>query len=216
MIIRELLLYTNDIAATRDCYAGKMRLEINEESAFHISFIAGNSLLEFRYSEEADPFYHIAFGIPNNKLNEAIAWVKCFTSLLPYSANEQIADFSTWNAKAFYFHDNNNNILELITHYDLHLESAKQFSAASITGICEVGIVTDDVVAATKMIFTKYHIPYFSKGPNLPDFSVMGNAHGMFIISKKRRGWLPTQRPSEYHPLEVMIEEAGKSYHICF
>lgn len=215
MIIRELKLYTNDIAATRDFYGRNMQLEINDESASHVSFVVGNSLLEFRYSKEADPFYHIAFGIPNNKLNEAVALVERFASLLPYSATEQIADFSSWNAKAFYFHDNN-NILELITHYDLHLDSAEQFSAASITGICEVGIVVDDVAAATKMIFTNYHIPYFSKGPDLPDFSVMGDAHGMFIISKKGRGWLPTQRASEYHPLEVVIEEAGESYRIRF
>ena len=47
--------------------------------------------------------------------------------LLPYSAKEEIADFSSWNAKAFYFHDNNGNILELITHYDWLATSAGQF-----------------------------------------------------------------------------------------
>ena len=187
MIIRRLQLYTNDIAATRDFYGAKMQLVIDNESASQISFVAGNAELEFIYSKEADPFYHIAFGIPNNKLHAAVAWVKTFTSLLPYSAKEEIADFSSWNAKAFYFHDNNGNILELITHYDWQLTSAGQFSAARITGICEVGIVVDDVVDVTNMIHTKYHVPYFPKGPQLADFAVMGDARGMFIISKRPR-----------------------------
>ena len=55
------------------------------------------------------------------------------------------------------------------------------------------GIVVDDVVDVTNMIHTKYHVPYFPKGPQLADFAVMGDA-GACLSFQKGRGWLPTQK----------------------
>lgn len=216
MTIKTLGLFTNDLAATKRFYTECMQLRLVDETAAQVSFAAGNSLLKFTKITGSNPFYHFAFSIPNNHLQNALIWVSRFAEILPYSSTEQIADFTGWNAKAFYFHDNNNNILELITHYDLAIETADVFSSASVLSICEAGIVVDEVAAATKHIYETYGVPYFLKGPNLTDFSVMGDAHGMFIVSKKGRGWLPTHRACAYYPLNVIAEEKGGEFEIAF
>jgi hypothetical protein len=163
-----------------------------------------------------EPFYHVAFAIPNNKLKEALAWIEQRTPILLYLEKEQIADFKGWNAKAFYFHDGQQNILEFITHFDLKTNDQKPFSAASVETICEIGIVTENVSETCELLKTKYKVPYFSKGPLLNDFAVMGDSHGLFIISKTNRGWLPTQRPAEKFPVQVKIEAEGTDKELSF
>ncbi len=63
---------------------------------------------------------------------------------------------------------------------------------------------------------TLFHIPYFEKGPRLQDFAVMGDADGMFIVSKTGRGWLPTMRPSEKHWTKVLVENDGVKNEFVF
>jgi extradiol dioxygenase family protein len=209
MFIQSLHLHTHDLAATKEFYSELLQVPMINESGKNISFAFGHSALHFHSSLENKPFYHVAFSIPNNKLEEAMQWISDKTAILPYSESQMIADFTGWNAKAFYFHDNNENILEFITHYDLKTSSAQSFSAELITGICEIGITVEDVPHACKEFHTLFHLPYFPKGPQLKDFGVMGDANGMFIVSKTGRGWLPTLRPCEKHWTKVLIENDG-------
>src|SRR5437867_3325214 len=165
MFIQSLHLLTNDLAATKKFYTGLLQTPVIKESVQDISFAFGHSALNFHSSYEKNPFYHVAFSIPNNKLDEALKWINGKTDILPYAEKEIIADFIGWNAKAFYFHDNNKNILEFITHYDLKTSSTQPFSTALITGICEIGITVEDVGHACNEFNTLFHIPYFEKGP---------------------------------------------------
>jgi hypothetical protein len=148
-------------------------------------------------------------------LNEAFEWIQKRTAILPCSPNNPIANFTGWNAKAFYFHDNQQNILEFITHFDLQKNSELPFSPFLIDGICETGVVVNDVKKACEN-FNAYDIPYFIKGPHLDDFSVMGDSNGLFIISKAGRGWVPTQRASEPHWTKVCIENEGVEKEFVF
>jgi len=217
MLIKELTLLTNDITETKNFYHHLMEFPVLEETKEKISFSIGNSILSFQQKGKYKaPFYHVAFSIPNNKLTEALEWVSKRTSILPYSENEIIADFIGWNAKAFYFHDAQENILEFITHFDLNTQEKNKFTSVSIQSICEIGIVTDDVPATCKEIIEQYHIPHFSKGPLLKDFAVMGDTNGLLIISKTNRGWLPTQRLSQKFPLSFSIEINGEIKELLF
>ena len=207
MFIKELILLTKDIRKTKEFYNGLMELPVTEETGEKISFSMGDSILIFLLTEKyTSPFYHVAFAIPNNKLEEALNWVSKRANVLPYSDNELIADFTGWNAKAFYFHDHQQNILEFITHFDLDTHDGNTFSPASIKNICEIGIVTDDVSSTCKTITEQYNIQPFPKGPFLKDFAVMGDANGLLIVSKTNRGWLPTGRPSEKFPVKVVVQ----------
>jgi hypothetical protein len=215
MFIKELILLTNDIASTKAFYHGQMGFTIKEETEEYISFNAGSSVLAFRFTEKYNrPFYHIAFSIPNNKLTEAFHWIEERAPVLPYQPDKVIADFTGWNAKAFYFHDNQENILEFITHFDLNTNDQKSFTSASVESICEIGIVTDDVSKTCEAIKSKYNIPYFVKGPLMHDFAVMGDSTGLLIVSKTHRGWLPTLRPCWQFPVIVKINVNGKDIEI--
>jgi catechol-2,3-dioxygenase len=129
------------------------------------------------------------------------------TNILPYSLESTVADFTNWNAHAFYFHDNQHNILEFIAHHDLPTASDQPFTSSSIIGICEIGVPVEDVTEACKIFNEKFEVPYFKKEPRLQVFSVMGDEHGLFIVTKVGRGWLPTQRPAEQYYSEVIFDE---------
>src|SRR5690348_16233864 len=156
MFIQSLHLHTNDLTATKEFYAELLQVPVIKESEKNISFAFGHTALYFHASLENKPFYHVAFSIPNNKLEEARQWISDKTAILPYSEKEMIANFAGWNAKAFYFHDNNENILEFITHYDLKTSSTQPFSTALITGVCEIGITVEDVPHACNEFHTLF------------------------------------------------------------
>ena len=216
MFIQSLHLHTNDLTTTKKFYSQLLQVPVIKESEKIVAFAFGHSALYFHTSLEKNPFYHVAFSVPNNKLEEALQWVSDKTAILPYSDTEMIANFTGWNAKSFYFHDNNENILEFITHYDLKTSSSQPFNAALITGISEIGITVEDVPHACNEFHTLFHLPYFSKGPQLYDFGVMGDANGMFIVSKTGRGWVPTSRPCEKHWTKVLIENEGVKNEFVF
>ena len=120
-----------------------------------------------------------------------------------------IADFKNWNAKSFYFHDNNQNILEFITHYDRKIISDKPFSAETIEMLIEIGIPSGDVMATCEELSVKYGIDYFTKGPVTNDFAVMGNDSGMLIISKAGGTWLPVNQKVQKFKMKILVENKG-------
>ena len=209
MIIKELTLLSNDLIATEEFYTKKLSFPIFNKSNDHISFSVGHTILSFKLAPAENPCYHFAFSIPANKVDEALAYIAERTNILPYSTDSIVADFTNWNAHAFYFHDNQNNILEFIAHHDLPTASDKPFSSASIIGICEIGVPVENVTDACKLINEEFEVPYFKKGPRLHVFSVMGDEQGLFIVTTIGRGWLPTQQPAERHFTEVIF--AGDS-----
>lgn len=206
MTIKEVHLYTNDINSTKYFYDEIMSFKISEQTNDSFGFKAGDSQVIFHEIKNEKPVYHFAFHIPNNKLQEALEWVSERTSVLPFSVESVTADFKNWNAKSFYFHDNNQNILELITHYDRKIESEKPFSAQSIEMLIEIGIPSKDVLATCKELSLKYGIDYFSKGPVTNDFAVMGNDRGMLIISKVDGTWLPVNQKVQKFKMKVLVE----------
>ena len=203
MVIKELRLLTANLTATHDFYASTLELAVIEKTGTNISFAVGHTILTFTYSPASNPFYHFAFSIPSNKVDEAHQYISKRTEILPFTPGTTIADFSNWNAHAFYFHDNQNNILEFIAHHDLPNSSEEPFTSSSIIGICEIGIPVDNVTEACKKFNNEYNVPYYIKGPRLQDFSVMGDEYGLFIVTRIGRGWLPTQVAAEQYFTEV-------------
>ncbi|WP_018613492.1 VOC family protein [Segetibacter koreensis] len=210
MIIKELTLCTNHLDASEEFYTKKLEFPLLHKSADRISFSIGHTILSFKLVKNENPNYHFAFSIPSNKIAEAQSYIAQRTNILPYNSETTIADFSNWNAHAFYFHDNQNNILECIAHHDLPNASNQSFTSSSIIGICEIGVPVEDVTDACKNINEEFEVPYFKKGPRLPVFSVMGDEHGLFIVTTIGRGWLPIQQPAERHFAEIIFEETGK------
>ncbi|WP_128546747.1 VOC family protein [Larkinella soli] len=211
MNIEEVHLLTNDLDQTEVFYSQILNFPVSGRSAFHRSFRVGPSTLTFCLTQECRPFYHFAFGVPASHLQDAYRWLAARTPLLPFSAAGWIADFDNWNAQAFYFHDPAGNILELIAHRDLP-DSNRPFSPAAISEIREIGIPVDEVVTERERICREYGLSYFRKGPVLDAFTAVGDDRGLLILTKAGRGWLPTGRPAEKHPLTVRFSVGDETY----
>src|SRR3954453_13270704 len=117
MNILEIEILSDNLVETEMFYAELLGLPTTRKDQNSISFLAGKSILTFIQSNELNPTYHFAFNIPNNKINEAVNWASSKVDLIDSSDSRIVANFESWNAKAFYFYDNNRNILEFIARF---------------------------------------------------------------------------------------------------
>jgi catechol 2,3-dioxygenase-like lactoylglutathione lyase family enzyme len=127
----EIQLLSNDLKATSLFYSDILGFKITYEDDQRVSFSAGTSALTFIIHQKPIPAYHFAFNIPPTALEEALQWAKQRTNILSVGDREEIANFDSWNAKAFYFIDNNGNILEFIARFNLKDAYTKPFGSES-------------------------------------------------------------------------------------
>ena len=215
MRISEIQLLSDDLSATARFYTGVLGLKQVYLDEHTVSFIAGASVLTFVKSENLSPVYHFAFNIPPLLLMEALAWTKARTVILPVSDDgQEVADFVSWNAKAFYYKDNNGNILEFIARYNLDVESAGPFDSSSIISISEIGIVRDDVIAERIRISETYGVPIFSKPPLPDNFTAIGDDQGLFILSKTHRPWHPNEVEARSYWSRTIFQSGTEAYEL--
>jgi len=212
MRISEIQLLSDDLDSTHRFYSHVLGLKVSFQDDQKISFIAGTSILTFIRSAKVCPIYHFAFNIPPHLLDEALHWTRQRCAILPLEDGEEIADFTSWNAKAFYFKDNNGNILEFIARYNLNIIVDSHFDSGCILSISEIGIVTDNVPALRKSISKKYQVPIFSKAPLPDNFTALGDDHGLFILSQTARPWHPNQLPAQSYWSRIEFEAEGHQY----
>lgn len=211
MKIVEIQLQTQNIADTEIFYRSVLATlpDVKTDTELHYTF--GHSRLVFFETATESPKYHIAFNIPCNQIQNAKAWMEAKVNLLPLSPGEVLTDFINWNAKSFYFYDNNGNILELIARFDLQNEQTGAFDASNILSISEVGIMTDDVPAFADMLAQAHKIPYFRNFVPSEDFTAMGDDNALLIVVKKHRNWYPTAVAAVANPLKIIVEHQHKT-----
>ena len=209
MKIIALELLTADIEGTAAFYHKKMGLAVLSANKSSVSFAAGSTKLTFRYSKNTRAVYHFAFDIPNNKLFEAFGCMEKEVEILDVIPPEKIADFYNWDAKSFYFYDNNGNVVEFIARYCLDNTSDAAFDGASIVSVSEIGFVSKDVSAFSEELFAKFILSVFSKQPKLEKFIVLGTDTGLFILSAENRNWYPTDTKCQSFRTKVVFEHNG-------
>jgi catechol-2,3-dioxygenase len=199
-------LLSDNLVATEEFYTGVLGLPLVGKDNDLVTFKAGMSMLTFKRSFNLMPVYHFAFNIPPDGVDEAFFWVSSKCPILPVADDQPIADFTAWNAKAFYFSDNNGNILEFIARRDLDMHDREPFTAAQILSISEIAIVTPDVSKYSRRL-TKYTgVKPYPKQPPHSNFVALGNEEGLFIISETGRHWYPTDKPSAEFSTKVKID----------
>ena len=211
MLLNEITLQANHLTSLHHFYKEIMDLPVLFADPHLLKIGAGNSTLIFENNEEIeDPYYHIAFTIPSNKFEEAFEWFDSKVSLLWVPDSKSfVADFTRWNAKSFYFYDPAGNILEIIVRFDLRNNSEKLFSGALICNISEVGIVLPalDFDHHVNQFMKKYSLHFFERQPPGPNFKVIGDDEGLFIMVPEGRDWSPgTGKKSVIFPLSVIFE----------
>ena len=210
MRIKEIELATGNLAKVETFYLKVLQLPLVQRQPGRLSFAAGYSLIHFNAAEAPAGIYHFAFLIPPHLFLTAYQQIKSQIDVLPFSDENDIADFANWNAKAFYFHDEEENILEFIAHYDLVESSEDELPANFVKGIAEIGIGVNDVEGTCAELHTIYNIPYYRKGPRFQNFAVMGEEEGLIIVSALGRGWIPTGQAATNSKVKIVLEIQDK------
>lgn len=166
----------------------------------------GETRLAFE-SAPGEPFYHFALLVPGNRFDAALDWIGERTEFLPDpETGEAVFDFDNWDALACYFHDPVGNIVELIAHRGIGGSSTEgPFSAAELLGFSELGLVGDKR-AMSATLHDELGLEQWDG--DLDDearIAFVGEKARTFILSPEGRGWLPTGRPAEPHPCEVVL-----------
>ena len=170
----------------------------------------GETLLRFE-PEDGGAFYHFALLVPGDRFDAALAWAREQVELLG-----DVFDFDPWDGRAVYFHDPAGNIVELIAHQALEQNGRSgDFGADELVGISELGIVghPPELLRSLEAV-----------GLELWDGSVDGKNRLAFvgeqgrtlILSPPGRGWMPTGRPAEPHPVEVVLDFDGDRVALSF
>ena len=206
MHIQQLILQTSQPGTLQEFYGDLLGFQIGGGTNKDLIIQAGYSELVFTSTDAGNPFYHFAFTIPANKIEEAKAWLTGKVELLwieDYKSD--IADFVNWHARSVYFYDPAGNIVEFIARSDLDNSTDTPFSARQVVSISEAGLVfpADELNSRTDKLLEQCHLSYFDKQPPLPQFKAVGDDHGLFIIVPEHRNWYPTSTPSGIFPMTV-------------
>jgi hypothetical protein len=165
----------------------------------------GLTALSFNGSSVGRPFYHFAFLVPGDRFDAAFSWAQSRLELLPESeAGEVVFDFENWEARAFYFHDPADNIVELIAHNGVGESGASgPFDPRELLGLSELGLIgkSAEIAHGLEAIGLRLWDGVLSPGR----LAFFGERTKTLIVAEPGRGWLPTGRPAEAHPADLMI-----------
>jgi hypothetical protein len=179
----------------QEFYAGSLGLPLDGDA-----IVAGETRLRFRV-EDGGAFYHFALLVPGDRFDAALAWASPRVELLG-----DVFDFEAWDARAFYFHDPAGSIVELIAHHGLD-ENGRSggFAPQELVGFSELGLVGDppELLRRLEPIGLELWDGTIDEPGRL---AFVGEKGRTLILAAPGRGWLPTDRPAERHPVELRLE----------
>lgn len=211
MNLNTIEILTNDLNATKHFYENVLELPVTMVNDSTMRVKIGASTLRFiECLKNEKPIYHLAFNIPNNKLDEVINWCESKIQLLKKDDGACITNFESWNANAVYFYDNNGNVLEFIARKDLNNSVQEPFSSKQILNISEIGIVAANPLALGKQFIQDYELQFFKKNKNSKVFTVLGDDDGLLIIVIPNRDWYSTQIPAKSNWTKIALTNNDK------
>ena len=184
----------------RDFYGGELGLPLDGET-----ILVGETRLSFDVEEDSGAFYHFAFLVPGDRFDAALGWACDRVELLG-----DVFDFDNWDARAFYFHDPAGSIVELIAHHGLE-ESGRRgpFAADELVGFSELGLVGDPRTGLRTL--ESRGLSVWSGTVDEPDrLAFVGEKGRTLILAPSGRGWLPTDRPAEPHPVQYVLRDVSE------
>ncbi|HEV2661796.1 MAG TPA: VOC family protein [Ktedonobacteraceae bacterium] len=213
MHIRELKLLTGRLAEQKEFYTQTLGLPLVNEQSDLIAVQVGKTKLVFAEAQEgSEPYYHFAFNITENKLLQAKAWLAGRNISLSRDDPDNWYSKS-WNSNAIYFYDPAGNIVEFIARHDLANAQEGPFTKEDILCVSEIGLVPDNVATTVTILQEKVGVEVY-KGSISEEFAALGDEHGLFILSKRGRIWLASDKRSQAHPVDVSIE-SGNGYNFA-
>lgn len=214
MKIKKLILSTSNLAAQVSFYRDTLGFQLTSEDSTCAEFRTGNSILRFEVSENHTP-YHFAFNIPSHQEADAQEWLRERVSILDFES-EEIIRFESWNARAIYFYDQDQNIIEFIARRNLGYEDIVPFSVNSVIEISEIGVPVEDIVPVYEHMQTELYLPVYSGSTER--FCAIGDERGLFIVINKnvKTSWFPTEDSPKSSDFKVIIYQKGQLYKVTF
>jgi catechol 2,3-dioxygenase-like lactoylglutathione lyase family enzyme len=190
------------LSTLRDFYEGRLGFERTGDDRYAIG---ADAELAFE-AVAGEPFYHFALLVPGDRFDAALAWAAKRVGLLPGGdRDETVFDFDDWNALACYFLDPAGNIVELIAHRGLgETRATGRFSASELLGFSELGLVgnPNEIARSLEQLGLRLWDGELDEPGRL---AFVGERARTLILSPEGRGWLPTGRPAEPHPVDVVL-----------
>jgi len=213
MKIEKLEIATADIGKQLHFYRDLLALEIRDQEESSFKIVVGSSILKFRQDTNFTS-YHIAFHIPDKQEEKALAWLKKRVSILKNDQDE-IVDFSAWDAKSVYFYDEDKNIMEFIARGNLNKPVSEVFSEKSLLGIAEIGLATNDIEEKFNFLHQQCELEVFDG--NFEKFCAIGDHQGLFItINKNLKDWFPTGDKAFSSDFRIEFSHKGSNYDLDF
>jgi catechol-2,3-dioxygenase len=208
MNIKELTIYTSQLQTQKEFYCETLKLPLLNESGTSFSLAVGTSILILKYRENVTP-YHIAINIPSYQDPEALAWLRKRIPVIKHEG-KGLVDFVNWNARAIYFYDADQNIIELIARKSLSIQSLDTFDHHAFLSISEVGMPTSNIEKCYRQIQQLGNFPIYDGDFNR--FCAVGDENGLFIlIDKNTKKWFPTDDDAFSSAFEIKFENDGES-----
>ena len=164
------------------------------------AIVVGETRLGFEPGD-GGAFYHFALLVPGDRFAAAHAWARERVELLG-----EIFEAEAWDARAVYFHDPAGNIVELIAHRGLEENGrAGPFAAQELVGFSELGLV-GDVPRRLRTLESRGLRLWDGTIDEQDRLAFVGERGRTLILAPTGRGWMPTGRPAEAHPVEFQLD----------
>jgi catechol-2,3-dioxygenase len=233
-LLRLRLLTATPLAKMKSFYHELLGLPLIEEKAGEFTFAGGHTLVTFVQAppEHGEPFYHVAFNIPENKIRGAHDWQKPRTPLDKLNANlrdpempEDVVHFRHWNAHSVFFWDPAGNLIEYIARHDLKNGAAGSFTVKDILYASEIGFISEEVTNTAVVMKKALGLEQYRGGDD--NFRALGDEHGLLLVIIRGRRWgyeekapptgifptvaeirgaKPTQFAVAGHPYEIVVK----------
>lgn len=204
MHITELHLMTANLAEQKQFYTHKLGFTLLDETKNSITLRAGATTLIFEQAEQgAKPFYHFAFNIAENKILSAKNWLASRSISLSQDSPDNWSSVS-WNSHALYFYDPAGNIVEFIARHRLSNATPGEFTLQDILYVSEIGLVVEDVPATARFLQATLGLEVYQGMAET--FAPLGDEHGLFIVVKRGRIWLASDKSAEVYPTAITMQ----------
>jgi catechol-2,3-dioxygenase len=216
MNILEVELHSDNLNETEKFYKNVLGLSpIQKEGDALLFYKIGGTELIFKKSENEKPVYHFAIDVPNNRFFDCHNFITKTTKTLEVDPGNDIANFVNWDAKSFYFYDNNGNIVEIITRYPTRAYDVEPFSHKTYMSISEIALVSGRVAEIADTLINENGVPVFKRQPRSDQFTALGDDDGLILISERGRNWYPTNIPAQSFRIRIMFMEGANVGHIA-
>lgn len=213
MKIEFLNIYTSKLEEQLKFFRDLFGLKIQNYTEESFEVLIGTSILKLSKKANATP-YHLAFHIPDKQEEIALEWVKERVALIK-SYNNEIVDFSNWDAKSLYFYDIDENILEFISRRTLNSPKSAFFSEESILGIAEIGLATSNIRKSYEFLSKNFQLEKFDG--NFEKFCAIGDPDGLIItINKYLKDWFPDNDKAYASGFSLIFSHQNNTHHLQF